>query len=137
MAFVYLLFYTCIFKSEKYWTERSYDGDTRATNKPWENHPYKNSMELLRVSKLVPSELQYVRERGLDSTSITLWKLSNKLLMDILTIYYQYSIRRLTWNIKSLKQNIFFTCQPYSLIQWSSIPINLILSFNDLQYMRL
>ena len=44
-----------------------------------------------------------------------------KLLMDILTIYYQYSIRRLTWDIKKLKQNIFFTYQPYLAIQWSSI----------------
>ena len=41
--------------------------------------------------------------------------------MDILTIYYQYSIRRLTWDIKKLKQNI------------SSL-VNLIWSFNDLQH---
>ena len=41
--------------------------------------------------------------------------------MDILTIYYQYSIWILTWDIKNLKQNIFFTCQPYLVIQSSSI----------------
>ena len=35
--------------------------------------------------------------------------------------HYRYSIRRLTWDIKNLKQNIFFTCHPYLAIQWSSI----------------
>ena len=34
MVFGSLLFYKCIFISEKYWTEQSYDGDTRANNKP-------------------------------------------------------------------------------------------------------
>ena len=32
MAFGPPLFYKCIFITEKDWTERSYDGDTRATN---------------------------------------------------------------------------------------------------------
>jgi len=75
-------------------------------------------MELLRLSKLVPPNKQYVHERGLAFASITSWKLSNKLVMDILTIYDRYWIRRLTWDIKDLKQNIFFTCQPYLVIQW-------------------
>ena len=78
-------------------------------------------MEFLRLSKLVPLELQYVWGRGLASASITSWKWSNKLIMEILTIYYRYSIQRLTWDIKNLKQNIFFTFQPYLVIQWSSI----------------
>ena len=70
---------------------------------------------------MCPPELQYVHGRGLASASIASWKLSNKLLMDILTIYYRYSIRILTWDIKNLKKNILFTCQPYLAIQWSPI----------------
>ena len=45
MVFGSPLIYKSIFISEKDWTERSYDGDTRATNQTssfqaeWENHP--------------------------------------------------------------------------------------------------
>ena len=45
MVFGSLLFYKCIFISEKSWMEWSYDGDTRANNQPSsfqvkrENHP--------------------------------------------------------------------------------------------------
>ena len=74
--------------------------------------------------KTCAPELQYVHWRGLVSASIPSWKLSNKLPMDIVTIYYRYSIWRLTWDIKKLKQNIFS-------------PVNLIWPFNYLQYMRL
>ena len=79
-------------------------------------------------------------QKGWASASITSWKLSNKLLMDILTIYYRYSIRRLTWDIKNLKQNIFFTFQPYLAIQWSSIheiirrPTRIVDKKNDVAY---
>ena len=159
MAFGSPLFYKCIFISEKYWTEWSYDGDTRATNQPSSiclysirrgkppfMHAFKcywdlrvcfghvimcegrkvkiNLMELLSLSKLMSPVLQNLCPlcynmcgRRLDFASIRSWKLSNKLLMNI----YWYLIWRLTWYIKNLKQNIFFTCQPYLFIQWYSI----------------
>ena len=90
-------------------------------NYVWREKVKINSMELVHLSKLVPLELQYVHRRGWASASIASWKLSNKLLMDIFTIYYWYSIQILTWDIKNLKKNIFFICQPYLAIQWSSM----------------
>ena len=86
-------------------------------NYVWREKVKMNLMELLRLSKLVSPKLQYLSRRRLASSSIRSWKLSNKLLMDIVTIYY----RRLTWDIKNLKQNIFFTFQSFLVIQWSSI----------------
>ena len=90
-------------------------------NYVWREKVKINSMEFLHLSKLVPLELQYVRRRGWASASITSWKLSNKLLMDTLTIYYWYSIRRLTWDIKKIEKKYFLNLQPYLAIQWSSI----------------
>ena len=150
MVFGSPLFYKCIFISEKDWIEWSmmailglpinlllfkWKGKTTlhvisqvllgstcifcSCNYVWREKVRRNLMELWHLSKL-----QYVYERALASTSMMSSKLTNKLLMDILTIYYRYLTWRFTWILKT-RNKIF-----------SSL-VNLIWPFNDLQYMRL